>query len=490
MLKSAMLEVLRTFSDEEYIKFGHFIKSTYHNKNTNAVRLFSEIKKYAPGFVSEELGKENVWKKLFPGKEYNYGTMKNIIHELSKLAMKFIVLEEFEENMLEKDIMLMNCLNERNISKLFYVKMNEIEREYSKISFSKDYFFINDFYNAYSKIKWIEIYHSRANKLDNITEKDLISGSSAFIYTFLIYLFKYYNNVLTDSLTHNFSMEKNVLPVFLKEISPEIIDRLLAVIKVNSERDYNILSVFWKMSKSQLNNDNVEYFYDFKKALHQNVGLFSRWDAKDLFSLMANSAGNINPSKINTDRELFEISDTMLNNNILFNRDGTMSVLDFQLYLWRAFNVNEFEAIRKFRDKYINKIPQESIDYLRNLSDSYLLFGEGKFEKVLEIISRLQSPDFSLKVKMKHIRAMCLYELKDQLTFFNEYKSIYHFLRNNKSLSMKVKNDTKRLFEYIKKMFRLTDDFDKYEFEMLRNEINNSSLNKSSWLNRKIVEFS
>lgn len=489
MLKSSLLEILRTFNREEFLKFEDFINSPYHNKNSNAGKLFSVIRKFYPDYTGDELNKEIVWKKLFPEKEYNYGTMKNLIHELTKLGMKFIVLEEFEENILEKDVILMNCLNERNIPKLFNVKMNELDRQFSKDSFKKDYFFINDFYSAYSKINWIKIYHNRANNLNAVTEKDLIDSSAAFIYSFLIYLFKYYNNVLTDSLNQNFSMEKNILPVFLKEISPEVIEKLLTIVKEHSVRDYNVLSVFWKMSRSQLNNHNLEYFFDFKKSLNDNINILSRWDAKDLFTLLSNTLSNIDPSKINTDKELHEISNSMLKNNIMFNRDGSMTTSDFILYLWRAFNAGDYEAVEKFSVKYIKKIPKEYMDYSKNISEAFLLFGKGKFEEVLQIITSLQHPSFILKVRMKQLKAMCLYELNEFITFDSEYKATWHFLKNNRYLSSKVKNDTKYLFDKIKKMFRLREKFSAFEFDQLKKEISNASMNKESWLNLKISTF-
>ena len=489
MLKSSLLEIFRTFSKDEFLKFEDFINSPYHNKNSNTIRLYSTIKKYSPEYFSEELNKEIVWKILFPEKDYNYGTMKNLIHELSKLAMKFIVLEEFEENILEKDNILMNCLNERNIPKLFNVKMNELERQYAKDSFKKDYFYVNDFYSTFSKINWIKIYHNRANNLNAVTEKDLINSSATFIYSFLIYLFKYYNNVLTDSLNQNFSMERNILPVFLKEISPKIIEKLLAVVKDNSVRDYNILNVFWKMSRSQLNNQNIEYFLDFKKTLNDNISILSKWDAKDLFNLMGNSLNNLDPSKINTERELFDLTNSMLSNGIIFNRDGTITTSDFILYNWRAFNAGEYAAIKKFTDKYLNKIPKDSMDYSEKVSLAFLLFGEGKYEEVLEIITSLQHPNFILKVRMKHLKAKCLYELSDHVTFDNEYKSMYHFLKNNKSLSSKVKNDTKYLFDMIKNMLKLKEKFSSFESDKLKKEFSMGSMNKNSWLNIKINEF-
>lgn len=70
-------------------------------------------------------------------------------------------------------------------------------------------------------MNWIKIYHDRANNINAVTEKDILNSSSMFIYSFLIYLFKYYNNVLTDSLDKNFTLDKNVLALFLQEISPK-----------------------------------------------------------------------------------------------------------------------------------------------------------------------------------------------------------------------------------------------------------------------------
>ena len=489
MLKSSLLEILRTLSKEESLKFEDFINSPYHNKSSNTIKLYSILRKYSPDFTSEDLDKELVWKKLFPGKEYNYGTMKNLIHELTKLAMKFIVLEEFEENILEKDIILMNCLHERNIPKLFKVKMNELDRQFVKDSFQKDYFFVNDFYAAFSKINWIKIYHNRANNLNAVTEKDLIDSSATFIYSFLIYLFKYYNNVLTDSLNQNFSMEKNILPVFLKEISPEIIEKLLSIVKQYSERDHKILSVFWKMSRSQLDGQNIEYYLDFKRSLNENIKILSKWDAKDLFSLMGNSLNTIDPSKLNIDKELLDISNSMVDNNIFFNRDGSMTTSDFLLYIWRAFNAGDYESIENFTAKHLKKIHKDNIQYSRNISEAFLLFGKGRFEEVLALITSLQHPNFILKVRMKHLKVKCLYELNDYITFESEYRSVYHFLKNNKSLSAKVKSDTKYLFDKIYQMFRLKEKFSSYEIEVLRKEISTGSLNKRSWLNVKINEF-
>ena len=90
---------------------------------------------------------------------------------------------------------------------------------------------------------------------------------------------------------------------------------------------------------------------------------------------------------------------------------------------------------------------------------------------------------------MKQLKAKCLYELNEQDIFENEFKAMYHFLKNNKSLSIRFKADTKIIFDRINRLFRLKENFDRYEFEKLNKEISGSSLNKASWFNEKIREF-
>ena len=59
-----MLEILRTFTKQELIKFEDFVRSPYFNRKDTVTKLFIEIKKYAPEFSSENLEKEKIWKKL------------------------------------------------------------------------------------------------------------------------------------------------------------------------------------------------------------------------------------------------------------------------------------------------------------------------------------------------------------------------------------------------------------------------------------------
>ncbi len=73
MLKSSLLEIIRTFFKQELIKFEDFVRSPYFNINENVIKLFPAIKKRVPEFTDENLEIEKEWMNIFPRKEYNYG---------------------------------------------------------------------------------------------------------------------------------------------------------------------------------------------------------------------------------------------------------------------------------------------------------------------------------------------------------------------------------------------------------------------------------
>ncbi|HMS64399.1 MAG TPA: hypothetical protein PKD83_03995, partial [Ignavibacteria bacterium] len=122
--------------------------------------------------------------------------------------------------------------------------------------------------------------------------------------------------------------------------------------------------------------------------------------------------------------------------------------------------------------------------------EALLLFGKGSYDKALSIITSIEYLDIMSKVNIKKFKVMCLYELKDYESFENEYKSVYHFLKNNKSLSPAARNGIKNLFDKINRLFKLKMNFNSFDSKLLLNEISLESTNKSSWLNKKIIEFS
>ncbi|MBK9334832.1 MAG: hypothetical protein IPM96_21140 [Ignavibacteria bacterium] len=131
MLKSSALKIIQSFSKEEISEFNDFLKSPYHNKKSGVVKLYNEIKKYYPDFKDENLDKEKLWSKLYPGKMYSYGVMKNLIFELTGLAENYIALNNFRQNELKMFSELSESLRMRKLNSVLESKNNILTKKFS-----------------------------------------------------------------------------------------------------------------------------------------------------------------------------------------------------------------------------------------------------------------------------------------------------------------------------------------------------------------------
>ncbi len=68
--RNILYKLLATFSDDEWKEFEKFVASPYFNKGRNFGSIMKLLRKHRPEFSSKELFKENLYKKLYPGKEY------------------------------------------------------------------------------------------------------------------------------------------------------------------------------------------------------------------------------------------------------------------------------------------------------------------------------------------------------------------------------------------------------------------------------------
>jgi hypothetical protein len=120
MINNILVELLRSFSKEELLKFGDFVNSPFYNKKTAVVNLFNHLKNFHPQFDDrEQLDRRSIYRELYPRKPYNYGVMKNIIYELNSLGEKFLEITSFNENKPEQFRHLLAEVTDRKLNKAF-----------------------------------------------------------------------------------------------------------------------------------------------------------------------------------------------------------------------------------------------------------------------------------------------------------------------------------------------------------------------------------
>ncbi len=489
MQKSALMEIVNSFTALESERFSEFLSSPYFNKNNIVIRLFDIIKKNLPVTEEDLLNKETVWKALYHGKPYNYGTMKNLIHELTQLSVNFIYLEELENTKQVRNVLTVSALSYRNADKALNSKLKQIEKTFTGKSFRDLEYVLSDYYMEMSKIFWTKWMYQKSHQLKRASEKDFLAGSATTVYSFLLYLFKMTNNITVQSSDHNYELDKNLVINLLREFGTEKIERILSSVKEYSARDYKVLSVFWDMCRSQLFDPGPEQYYKFKSSLTANAKIFSLQDLEDLLTCLVTTLFGLKESEINKYRERIDIFDIMIANKIFIQRNRILPVHLFILYAWNLFNLSDFEGIEKFTKKYGKYLTEDKRENALRFSEICLKIGEQNFAEALETLLKIGYDYSAMKIYVKHIKAICYYELNDSASFMYENDSLRNFLKSNMKVNESVKESLKHHYRMISRMFQLRSKFDIAEFKMLRKEVTESTANIDSWLLKKVNEL-
>ena len=79
MENTKLINVLKTFTKQDVIKFREFVSSPFYNKNQKVIALCEEVLKFYPEFNKEECTDAKIFRKMFGNEKFNYFKIKNFI---------------------------------------------------------------------------------------------------------------------------------------------------------------------------------------------------------------------------------------------------------------------------------------------------------------------------------------------------------------------------------------------------------------------------
>ena len=114
--QTKLILTLKSFSRDEIKSFDKFISSPFFNNGRNYIPFFTELKKFYPDFDNKNLNAEFIYKKLYPGKNFNKQVMWNYVSQLEKLALEFLIHNSLKQNRSERFFLISEELLKRNQS--------------------------------------------------------------------------------------------------------------------------------------------------------------------------------------------------------------------------------------------------------------------------------------------------------------------------------------------------------------------------------------
>lgn len=484
MLNSSFLDIIRTFDKDEIKRFEAFLSSPYFNTKNNVIQLFSFIRKYAPDFDNKLLDKEVLWKKLFPGKEYNYGIMKNVIYDITKLAERFLETEKFNSDNHQRTINLLEKLTEKNLGSLFSSKYSSFEKNY--ISSSKFYY---TFYKDYWSLKNKKFYAEALNP--KIRTKLFPSEiAKTTILDFLASFSFIYNSIYIERAEYNEFPETEFISKFSDSIfSNTELENYIEELSKGNDKDMKLALIFFKQMKCYLNFDKIDNYLELKKALTENDKYISEAALRGLYACLGSALDICTDyNNIDKNKELFDIFSKLIEKNIFTSEKGEVVPTLYLIAVKTSGYIKNPEFIENLMNKFLPGIASELKENIHLYSKTYLHYAKNEFDLALNYLSKINIDTFQLKYILRNLEVIISYEKNDPVAFTYLKDTHKHFLSKNKSVSERYKESNMKFLSYVNTLFKLRERSNKTEKEFVMKDLMKDNVVNKVWLIEKFKE--
>lgn len=414
MKNSKLIKVVEKFSKSELKRLRNFVYSPYFNNDKKVQLLFDFIYEYAPDFNHKKFTADNAMLIFNSESKCDDATLIKLQSRLFKVIEMFIH-HELTQDFSDVDLSLMKFYNRENLTTNFKNAHKKAQKEQDNQPFrNADYyhrqFLIENEYDLFLTGKFEnstgEMNHQRvADRLDTF-----------YLARKLDILCQMHNRQRIVNVNYNMAM----------------LDEILALLQTSDYAKVPVIALWHQALLLLTNTDNSAHYYNLKKLLAQHENLMNNLERRMLYTYLENTLRHVSKDRNQYYKELFDLYDTQLNNNLLYI-DGFLLPNIFKNIVTVALALNHVEWTVNFLDKNQYKIAPE----YENREDVYsyclarLYFEQNKFDSVLGVLNQMVFNDISIKMDVRRIYLGVYYEKKMDISFEGMVSSFRKFLTKN-----------------------------------------------------------
>lgn len=449
MIKSRVIEILKTFSSAELKSFRLYVNSPVHNTNKNVRKILEIIKRHHPLFDSQVLVKENLFRKLYPQKTYNDIVMRVLISDMLRLCEEFLSYREYKKDYISEKKYLLQELMQRKLNTLLNSHIREAECYLERNGNINLLYFLNKSYIEQAKVDSF----ITADRQEKSTQSVVRQGE--FLTDFFIVNGL---NLIHEQIEHKEVLNKkeklSVLEIFFACFD---IEGFIGKLRENQYDYLHIIEIYYLIYR--FNNDfqdDITYF-KLKKLIKENL---YRFDNKEKYNLMlaleSCAISRIGQENKDPQKELREVYEMMLKKKIFLSSGRKiMQVNLFRNIFLNALIVKKYKEAEKFTGEYSKYLLPDQRTDMMNYAAALLSYERRNFIDALTHIAKVNYSFFVFKYDAKVLMLKIYYELKDFEPALTMIDSFSHFLTKNRIVTDAYKKQFMGFLKYLRYLIKL-----------------------------------
>lgn len=481
MIKSKLIQLLKSLSSAEMKEFGRYLEGTSYRKGGAVFTLFEYLKKQHPEFPDDKIEKELVHKKTRKDKKPLGRNFFDLVSKLNGEVEKFLIQKKIMSKEVDRELILLEVLRERQLHKMFFQKASLLEKNWDKLRDPGS----ESVYQKYRLIDFL-VTHPKFDRFsfDVLSKhKELLDELDKF------YVSAKLVNV-QSFVSHNRSANKERSFAEIQEDHFLLESIMNYVEKGDSNRP--VAKLFAKFIIAQANNE-FSNFDEVDTIWKENLDQFSQREKIDAFSVIADYClQNYFGGKDEFFEELFN-QYVFGAEKGFFIEDGIITKILFFNIVNTGVRLGKVDWTRTFVNEYQQYLPKEIREDATLLCEAKLLFLEEAYEEILSSLAMVKFHDPEYGLEARSIQIKCYYELGDKYAESLESMllSFRAFLRRDNLLIQYMRERGLNFLAFLSKIYslRCAIQVTEAQIEELKSQINScTQIMSVAWLCSKLEE--
>ncbi len=478
MVKSRLVQLLKSLSSSELNRFEEFIFSPFFNKNKIVKSLFDCLKKHSPDYLSG-CSKHEIFSKLFPGEQYNDEKIRNVMSDLFNLSKKFIIYINFEKDPFNSKKHLLKELHIRGLDRIF---KGELEKSSVLLDSShvknEKYYFKQFVFNSINRIN-IEYKISKGEIATYFNE--LNSEMELFINYVLIKMLEYYSLIAAEERRMNVKLEKHLY------------NEIMEYLNINIDKYKNVpaIPIFYNLLLLNENLDEEKHFARLQLILEKNPGFEYKNDFKIAHHYLHNYC-NLKCSGMESEFSptCFKMMQNLITKNKFPIDNQYISDNTYICLISAGLEANELSWVENFADNFKDKLPPSGKENAYLYSKAQIDFYNHNYKSSLGILSKIKCSNFYYYIRTYNLMLKCYFELGDSDVVLSLISSFKKYLDRNKNIPEYIKEKYYNFIKYVNNLCTVSETGnDLLDNGFSLKQLQSNNVENKNWLLEKIAEL-
>lgn len=465
MRNSKIIDLLSSFTVVEMKQFKNFISSPYFNKQPDLLALFELLFNQHPKFDSEALKKEAIFQRLFPNEVFEDKTMRYLMSDLSKLAERFLVIQNYEKDKEQVKLDLLSCYLERKQEKHYKILKPKIKARLEAVDLAE-----SQIHFKRMQLADIEEHYFEQQRQRRFDPNIQIASNELDRYYFI------------KKLKYSSGMQDRQ-QFLLSSYQDNLGEGLLQFIVDNNYFDNDLIKAYYSILFSLRDDSDENHFFQLKDLLSLEEQKISKNDLKEVYLAAINfCARKIRKGEVAYLSEALELYRRGIEKQVLIE-NGILSPWTFTNVVKLALRLQQYDWIEAFIKKNSQKLPESFRKNALNYNLAELYYYRKDYSQAQDYLNLVKYSDLNYYLGSRVMLIKIYYENNEEQLLLSQLASFTMFLKRNKEISTHLK---KTYLNFCNLLFVILKQNPKQLLQLDEKIANTSPLTDKEWLLKQL----